>query len=574
MTTVIIIALAVALVVAAILSYRRNERAAAIGFGLLAVLATMFLVLPALAGITINWAGLPTVLGAVSVALIGTAIGTGRPFFGALGVVAAAWLACLVFGLSWWVLAFAVVAALFMAADMVTERSIFAVLALVALIASGIAGAQSSDQVRLQAALMGQLNANNQTFTDWDTFCNQAKPGTADKLTCDKVNSLDGRVGTLETKVKTLEGQMATVTEKVDKASVVTKSAGGNTDQEATAALAAQLAAAGWGADDIRINNVSEADHTEQAGTNRFTERIRTRAQLVKYLNSNEPAAKANRELLLKSVPADQHSRLLSGEGYYTVQFMQDSCLDGNSYYKNGSVQLAGIICHQKGDILHIYVGSDGVVYWGATVRDDCGNGHLNKAPTPKDKPKDKPKDTPTSTPTNSVKVCPTGTDRAGEPVGGKPCDNTTTVEKCPPGTDRAGQPVDGKSCNNPPPEEKCPNGKPKNSDGTCPKEGSNPGLNEGTKENNTVNNNDGSKDSQGKQDDPSGNAEKAKQEADAANKAKQEAADKAKSETSTDSGAGDEPQGSTSTGSDSGSSDSGSTGSAGEDTSGSVWGN
>ena len=281
MTTVIIIALAVALVVAAILSNRHGERAAAIGFGLLAVLATVFLVFPALAGITINWSGLPTILGVVSVALIGTAIGTGRPFFGAVGVVAAAWLAVLVFGLSWWVLAFAVIAALFMAADMVTERSIFAVLALVALVASGIAGAQSSDQVRLQAALMGQLNANNQTFKDWTEYCAKAQPGSSDKMICDKVNSIDGRVGTLETKVKTLEGQMATVTEKVDKSSVVTKSAGGNTDQEATKALAAQLAAAGWGADDIRINNVSEADHTEQAGTNRFTERIRTRAQLV-----------------------------------------------------------------------------------------------------------------------------------------------------------------------------------------------------------------------------------------------------------------------------------------------------
>ena len=40
--------------VAAILSSRHGERAAAIGFGLLAVLATVFLVFPALAGITIR----------------------------------------------------------------------------------------------------------------------------------------------------------------------------------------------------------------------------------------------------------------------------------------------------------------------------------------------------------------------------------------------------------------------------------------------------------------------------------------------------------------------------------------
>jgi hypothetical protein len=85
------------------------------------------------------------------------------------------------------------------------------------------------------------------------------------------------------------------------------------------------------------------------------------------------------------------------------------------------------------------------------------------------------------------------------------------------------------------------------NKDGTCSKkgQGGNPGLNEGTNESNTVNNNDGATDSKGLQTDPKADAEKAKQEAEAAEKAKQEAAQKAAEEADTSSGGGSEDHGS-----------------------------
>ena len=84
------------------------------------------------------------------------------------------------------------------------------------------------------------------------------------------------------------------------------------------------------------------------------------------------------------------------------------------------------------------------------------------------------------------------------------------------------------------------------NKNGTCSKEGQggNPGLNEGTDESNTVNNNDGATDSRGVQDNPQEDAEKAKQAAEAAEKAKQEAAEKAAEEADTSSGGGSEDHG------------------------------
>jgi hypothetical protein len=70
-------------------------------------------------------------------------------------------------------------------------------------------------------------------------------------------------------------------------------------------------------------------------------------------------------------------------------------------------------------------------------------------------------------------------------------------------------------------------------------KHGSNPGLNKGTNEKNTVNNNDGASDSKGLQTDPQGDAEKAKKAADAANQAKKDEANQAASNADTDSGGG-----------------------------------
>lgn len=377
------------------------------------------------------------VLIVLSVALVALWVGTRRPIVGALAIVAIAWLTVDYFNLSGWVVFWAALAAVLIVLFVASRMALFAALAVVVvLVATGL-GVHSWNEGagdRLAAAIQQQLNDNNKQFT-YAESCTDAKL----KPLCEKINSNTKGLGDVKADVDKLKKRVGILeqNEKSDAKATVIKSAGGVTDAQASKALGKALADAGWKPGDIRVNNVDETQHTEQAGTYRYSkDRLRTKSKLVSYLNGTSPAASANRNLILGMVPASERARLLSGEGYYNVQFMKDSCLSGNTYYKDGKVYTVDSICHKKGDIIWVYVGSNGNVYWGATVRDDCGNGHLNSAPTPKSPPTP---NQPTPTPPQPTKPTPT------TPTPTQPTPTTTpptpTPTKCP-----------GKVCQTPPP--------------------------------------------------------------------------------------------------------------------------
>ena len=381
------------------------------------------------------------VLLVLSVALVALWVGTRRPIFGVLAIVAIAWLTVDYFNLSGWVVFWAVIAAILIALFVASRMALFAALAVVVAlftIGLGVPSWNEGAGDRLAAAIKEQLDDNNEQFT-YATACADPKLAPV----CAKLDSVGKDVGDLKTRVGKLEKRVGII-EKADAKSTVIKSPGGVTDTQASKALGDELAAAGWGPDDVRVNNVDETIHTAQAGTYRFSDRLRTKARLVDYLNGKSAAATANRQKVLSSVPATERARLLSGQGYYNVQFTKSSCLSGNTYYMNGEVRTVDSICHKKGDIVWVYVGSNGKVYWGATVRDDCGNGHLNSAPTPNTPTPTKPTPTPTTpTPTKPTPTKPTPT--TPTPTTPPTTPPTPTPTPTPPGCQK-------KECQTPPP--------------------------------------------------------------------------------------------------------------------------
>ncbi|HRC27974.1 MAG TPA: hypothetical protein PKV96_01150 [Candidatus Saccharimonas sp.] len=540
MTNVIILFMAVGLLVAAIRATSSTpERVifallGAAGIGFVGWAQVTGFVLPPIT-LNANW---PLVAAVLTFAFIGTGISTGSTRWSALGVISFTWLAWLLLSFSW--IALALVAAGILLALMFSTQQQqlhvnrpqgyrwFAAGALVALLAGATVAVNTTSEENILAAALGkQLNTNNAFFTSRAEACKNPQGDLV--WICAGFAQNDATDAAQDKAIAAIRNRLGIV-ELATTGVTIIGSPGGMNDEQAVKALAAQLAAAGWGPNDVRINSVDETLHKEHAGTARFNERLRTKAKLVEYLNGSSPAQVANRNLVLSSVPTDQHDRLLRGEGYYAVQFLQASCLQGNGFWKDGKVLLDGQNCHDAGDILWIYVGSDGRVYWGATVRDDCGNGSLDQAPTPKRR-------TTTGNGGGSrTPVCPAGTDRAGQQIGDKACSNPRPklVPVCS---------QDGTKVIQVPAAEADKYPKP-NADGTCLKVGSNPGLNSGEGGSGGVNGNNGATDSRGLQNDPAADAAAAAAKAAADAKAAEEAAKAAADAASTDSGAGTTPQG------------------------------
>lgn len=313
--------------------------------------------------------------------------------------------------------------------------------AMVLLLVASVIGVKTSpvlDRVsQMFNNISAQLVANNDQFASYEQMCSAAQAGSQTALLCGAINQNTADIADLKVKVdanttaiQTLTGQVATVTEKADDQQVTIQS-DPSADDAAAAALAKELTAAGWGPDTVSVNNVNEEGKIDQQGNNAFGSRIRTKAKLVEVLNGSSAQETAIRDRVTSQLPESERARALSGDGWYAVQFKQSVCISGSDWFQDGQPYSGDghVDCHAAGDVYWVYVGSDGKIYWGAAVRDDCNNPHLDTAPAPQGTKQ-------------AEEVCPEGTDRAGQMVGSgcdypkeTPPSDTPPSEEQPPST-------------------------------------------------------------------------------------------------------------------------------------------
>ncbi len=175
------------------------------------------------------------------------------------------------------------------------------------------------------------------------------------------------------------------------------------TNDEAAEILAKALVEQGWQAGEIRVADIDWSKNPYDNGPETFVGRtIRTQQDLGRVLaNPKNGSERAVRKHILKSLmgmPESERQRALTGEGFIPVQFMKESCFDGNTFYNSGTGEAqreVGSRCKDAGDVWWVYVGTDGKIYWDTSVRADCGNPGLTRPPRPKH-PKPKPTPTPT----------------------------------------------------------------------------------------------------------------------------------------------------------------------------------
>lgn len=417
--TFVILAAAVALVVAAVMFYRMDDRqTAAIGFGLVALALVLFVLIPAIAGITINWTGLPLLLGVLTLALLLAGTGTGRPFFGMLGVITAAWLACLVFGLSWWVLALAILAAALMAADMITRRSIFAVLALVSLVSSVLVGVNTSDGAQIKAEVLRQLDLAN---VQLEAEAVSAKDAEQDR----RMSYIENRLDKVEADVAELKHSAANLTDRVvslEKGSVTVTGSPADMDTE-TAATAVADMLVGQGITKFSVGTIDKSKNPYDVGRNPFiADPVYSKQELARITshpaNAKERAIRDHLVEAAEKLTPEERARALKGEGYIPVQFDEAVCYSGNTFFEaeTGTAERDGVHCREAGDVWWVYVSKDGVVHQDLSVRADCGNPGATNMPAPAPK-------RPRSEQAKAA-VCPPKSDHPGRPLGEGPCDD------------------------------------------------------------------------------------------------------------------------------------------------------
>lgn len=313
------------------------------------------------------------------------------------------------------------------------------------LMVAGFIGVYTSPVIdgvkQMYEAIKVQLASNNEKFSSYSQMCLDAEPGSTTATICIELNSvrnqvnsntadiaaLTAKVDANTTAIQTLTGEVATVTEKPadENANQQIIQSNPSDDEAAAAALAKELVAAGWKAGEFSVNDIDRSIRTDQ-GNYPFGDRIDgIKSRLVEVLNGSEPWQAAIRDRVLSAVPESEHARLLSGDGYYAIQFKRPVCLGGSDYYKDGTAFAGdgGKVCYEAGDVSWAFVGSDGTVYWGASVRDACNNPHYDTAPTPQG--------------VEQAELCPEGTDRAGQMVGSG-CDypeEQPPGEQTPPGS-------------------------------------------------------------------------------------------------------------------------------------------
>lgn len=358
----------------------------------------------------------------------------------------------LVFAPSMWFLWIGLIAAaLFFVSEMegvynkINLHNLVIAVAMPLLMVAGFIGVYTSplidDIKQMYEAIKVQLVNNNKKFASYSQMCLDAEPGSATATICIRLNELQGQVNSNTadiaaltakvdantTAIQTLTGEVAVVTEKPadENANQQIIQSNPSDDEAAAAALAKELVAAGWKAGEFSVNDIDRSIRTDQ-GHYPFGDRIDgIKSRLVEVLNGSEPWQAAIRDRVLSAVPESEHARLLSGEGYYAIQFKHAVCLGGSDYYKDGIAMPGdgGKVCYEAGDVSWAFVGSDGTVYWGASVRDACNNPHYDTAPTPEG--------------VEQAELCPEGTDRAGQMVGSG-CDypeEQPPGEQTPPGS-------------------------------------------------------------------------------------------------------------------------------------------
>jgi len=291
----------------------------------------------------------------------------------------------------------------------------------------------------MRTEVQRQLDAANKALADRvSTLETKVTAITAKDIEQDKqIAELQGRVSTLENDMKQVKSDVTALKARLksveDGDITVTGSPADLTTDQAAQALADELVAQGWQADQIKVAKIDWSKDPYDVGRETFVSRtIRNQENLGRVLaqpkNGAERAVQAHILKSLEGMPESERQRALSGEGFVPVQFLDESCFNGNTFY-NASTKRAererGDVCKQAGDVWWIYVDSGGKVQWDTAVRADCGNPGLTRPPRPKHP---KPTPSPTPTPSSSTSTpSPTPTPSTLEP---KPSDTASYVHK------------------------------------------------------------------------------------------------------------------------------------------------
>ncbi len=210
----------------------------------------------------------------------------------------------------------------------------------------------------------------------------------------DQVASLDARLGKVEKRVSALETRVG----KIEGGITATHSPKDLTTHQTAEAIAKALP--DWKGK-IKVGEVDWNKNPNDPGTHVFHARITSTQELSSFLNGSSAASKAERQQLksaLRGYPASEYQRALRGEGFVPVQFTENVCYHGNGLLVNGQFVRGGEVCHTAGDIMWVYVASDGKVVIDASVRADCGNIGSTRPPTPKPTTPTSPRSTPPAT--------------------------------------------------------------------------------------------------------------------------------------------------------------------------------
>jgi len=278
----------------------------------------------------------------------------------------------------------------------------------------------------MKVTIQQQIDAANAKLASQVSSLETSVKAVTDKdIEQDKrLAELEGRVSTLESDMKAVKSDITALKARLKSVEngdiTVTGSPTDLTTDQAAQALADELVAQGWQSDQINVGTIDWSKNPYDNGRETFVTRtIRTQQDLARVLahpkNGAERAVRAHILKSLKGMPESERQRAMSGKGFVPVQFLDESCFNGNTFYNAGTgtaEREAGDVCKKAGDVWWIYVDSNGKVQWDTAVRADCGNPGLTRPPRPKH-PKPTPSPTPTpssSTSTPTPTPTPTGT--------------------------------------------------------------------------------------------------------------------------------------------------------------------
>lgn len=204
-----------------------------------------------------------------------------------------------------------------------------------------------------------------------------------------RLTDLEKRVKALEEKDKQVEARLKGIEYIMGGLSYTSFSTNMTAEARNHALLSAgeQLAAAGWKPGQISLI-IDWSQFVCETGTHPYAKcQVHSLADLVKYLNAGTPASQAVRDRLKAKLAVEPglYEKVLAGENIMLIQFKEESCLTGNTFFLDGVVkENPSQTCHSAGDIIALPVGSTGTIYWDAAVRLACGNEGLTEVPTPK----------------------------------------------------------------------------------------------------------------------------------------------------------------------------------------------